>query len=324
MLAILTAPQLWIGLMLMLGLYVFMGRGESKKSSERLARATRKNASATTGKEEALSLRRRDPSQETAFGQMLGSMASISKLRARFEVAGMNTTPQKFITIMVSIALGTVFFVSVLLGKSPLIGLLLGLLLGLGLPHLSVSRRIKKRQKAFLKLFPDAIDLMVRGLRAGLPIGESFITVSHEIPAPMGDVFAAVSQQTALGVPMEKALADTAKKLDITEFNFFVTSIILQRETGGNLGEILSNLAEMLRGRHMMKLKIGALSSEARASAYIVGSLPMVVMLMLQVVSPEYLLPLFNDYRGNLSLAAAALSMATGAFIMARMTQLEI
>jgi tight adherence protein B len=125
-------------------------------------------------------------------------------------------------------------------------------------------------------------------------------------------------------MPMEKALTEAANKLALTELNFFVTTIILQRETGGNLGEILSNLADMLRQRHMMKLKITALSSEARASAYIVGSLPFLVFTILWFVKPEYLQPLFDDARGNKAMLGAAVSMAFGAFIMKRMTQLEI
>jgi tight adherence protein B len=133
-----------------------------------------------------------------------------------------------------------------------------------------------------------------------------------------------VSQQTQLGVPMEKALMDNAEKLGLTEFNFFVTTIILQRETGGNLSEILNNLADMLRQRHMMKLKIGALSSEARASAYIIGSLPFLVFSILMVISPSYLQPLFDDARGNKALLMAMGSLGVGAFIMKRMTQLEI
>ena len=158
----------------------------------------------------------------------------------------------------------------------------------------------------------------------GLPIAESFITVSHEVPDPLGGVFTRLSQQTQLGVPMERALADTAEKLGVTEFDFFVTSIILQRETGGNLGEILSNLADMLRQRHMMKLKIGALSSEARSSAYIIGALPFFVFVILEFMSPAYLRPLFDDYRGNLSLAGAGAMLAIGAIVMGKMTQLEI
>ena len=319
-----TSIELWVGLGLILGMVVlFGGKGNSKRTAARLNRvAGRKTQVAAMT--QAQSLRRLDPNQNSAFGQLLGSMRSISKLKARLETAGVEASPQKFVGIMAGIALFVFFVVGIMLGKSLLIALLLGILCGLALPHMYVGRKIKKRTKRFLLLFPEAIDLMVRGLRAGLPVAESFITVSHEVPPPLGDVFARISQQTGLGVPMEKALADTAEKLDITEFNFFVTSIILQRETGGNLGEILSNLSDMLRQRHMMKLKIGALSSEARASAYIVGSLPFFVFGMLMVLSPAYLRPLFDDFRGNLSLAAAAGMMGFGALVMGKMTQLEI
>ena len=324
MLAQLT--PLWIGLallaLLLLGAHFLSG--DRKKTQARLARVTRTQPNGAAISQTAHSLRRHDPSQDSAFAQMLASMRSISKLQARLEVAGMDTTPQKFLGIAAAIALVVILLVHVLLGKALLIALLLGILAGLGLPHFAVSRAIGKRQKKFLLLFPDAIELMVRGLRSGLPIAESFITVSKEVPPPVAETFLRISQQTALGVPMERALTLAAQNLGLPEFNFFVTGIILQRETGGNLGEILSNLAEMLRGRQMMRLKIHALSSEARASAYIVGALPFFVFGMLEVISPAYLSPLFNDYRGNLSLAAAAFSMTIGGLIMRKMTQLEI
>lgn len=323
---ILANPALWIGLALLMGVLVLGNRGSAsnKKKASRLARVTRKGALAKAGGA-ALSLRRIAPGSETNFGQMLSSMRSISKLRARLEVAGLvHTTPQKFLRIMGGIALGVAVLMFFLTNKPFYICLLIGVMFGLGLPHMAVSRKIKKRQLAFLKLFPDAIDLMVRGLRAGLPVAESFIVVSKELPPPMGDTFGVIAQQTQLGVPMEKALSDSATKLGLTEFNFFVTTIILQRETGGNLSEILNNLSDMLRQRHMMKLKIGALSSEARASAYIIGALPFLVFLILEAVSPEYLAPLFNDIRGNHALIGAGLCLFTGGFIMKRMTQLEI
>ena len=323
MMTLLTSPELWIGLGLMLVVWFALGSDGKAQSDARLARVTRKSSSTATATVQE-SLRMRDPSQDTPLGQFLAGMSSISKLKARFEIAGIQTTPQKFIAKMLVVGVVTFVVIAFVMGKSLMLALLAGILFGLWLPHLSLNRKIKKRHKVFLRLFPDAIDLMVRGLRAGLPIGESFITVSKEVAEPAGSLFGKIAQQTALGVPMEKALGDAATKLGVTEFNFFVTSIILQRETGGNLGEILSNLAEMLRGRHMMKLKIGALSSEARASAYIVGALPIAVTLMLQVISPEYLVPLFQDYRGNMALAAAIGSMTFGAFIMAKMTQLEI
>lgn len=324
--SILSAPELWIGLGLMLVVFVVLGNGsgERKKREARLARMTRRGAKAATSPT-AQSLRRKKPGEETAFGQMLLSMGSISKLQARLEIAGITqTTPQRFLSIVAGITVVVTLLLKIALGKPLLLCLLVGILLGLGLPHLVVSRKINKRKLTFLKLFPDAIDLMVRGLRAGLPIGESFITVSKEIPPPVGDCFASISQMTQLGMPMEKALADTASKLSITEFDFFVTTVILQRETGGNLGEILHNLSDMLRQRHMMKLKIRAISSEARASAYIIGSLPFLVFCILYVMSPDYIQPLFDDYRGNKALIGAGISLGIGAFIMKRMTQMEI
>lgn len=323
--ALFAMPELWIGL----GLFTFtailvMGGGkQTKKKKQRLLRVTSRSPrmASSAGND---SLRRKDPNEGSAIGQKLAEFNSIEKLRGRLETAGLSITPQKLLAYAAAIAVAALFVVSVIFGKSILIGLLLGVVLGLGLPHLYVKRKLKKRQLVFLKLFPEAIDLMVRGLRAGLPIAESFNVVSRELPPPMGDTFATISQQTALGVPMEKALSDAGLRINLTEFNFFVTTIIMQRETGGNLGEILSNLSDMLRQRQMMKLKIGALSSEARASAYIVGALPFVVFIMLSIISPKYLDPLYHDYRGNLSLLAALGSMLVGGFIMKRMTQLEI
>lgn len=322
--ALFAMPEFWAGggLLLMLAIFFLGGNAEKKKLKMRLQRISHKAPTAAV--KSADSLRRRDPNAGSAIGQKIAGFSSIEKLRGRMEMAGMTTTPQKLLAYVAGIFLGTVFFLSLILGKPLLLGMLVGLLLGLGLPHLVIKRKLHKRQMAFLKLFPEAIELIVRGLRAGLPVAESFITVSRELPPPMGDTFGIISQQTALGVPMEKALVDAAQRIDLTEFNFFVTTIILQRETGGNLGEILYNLADMLRARQMMKLKIGALSSEARASAYIVGALPFVVFGILSVVSPRYLDPLYNDYRGNVAVLSALGLIAFGGFVMKRMTAMEI
>ena len=325
MAAFLASPELWVAIAALLGgsYYLLLLRPQRARLNARMARATRKTtANMSLHAQSALSLRRHRPEANT-LGQFLQQFSSIEKLEARLELAGMHTRPQQFLGLALAIGLGACI-VLLVLGNPFLLSLLVGIIAGLGLPHLAVSRKIHKRKLQFLKLFPEAIDLIVRGLRAGLPVGEAFQTIAKEIPPPVGNLFTHISQQIALGLPMEKALAEAAEKLHMTEFNFFVTTIILQRETGGNLGEILSNLSEVLRQRQMMKLKIGALSSEARASAYIVGSLPFVVFLLLSFISPDYLSPLFNDYRGNLSLAGAALSMSMGGFIMKKMTELEI
>lgn len=316
--------EFWGGLAgLFIGVWLLSsGRAERHKQSERLARVTRKNPKAKTA--EALALRKRDPNAGgNPFAQWINAFSSIEKLAGKLETAGLALSTQQFLIRMLLVALGAWVLVLFFTG-SLLFAVLGGIVAGLGIPPMYVARRIKKRQRTFLKLFPEAIELIVRGLRAGLPVGESFIAVSKEIPPPVGDTFATIAQQTALGVPMEKALSDMAEKLQLTEFNFFVTTIILQRETGGNLGEILSNLAEVLRQRQMMKLKIHALSSEARASAYIVGALPFFVFGVLSLISPDYLNPLYNDYRGNMALGVAGMMMLFGGLVMKRMTQMEI
>ncbi len=149
-------------------------------------------------------------------------------------------------------------------------------------------------------------------------------TVVEEIGDPINRVFHEIVEQIALGVTPEKALQDMAKRLKMTEFDFFVTSIILQRETGGNLAEILSNLSEVLRQRIMFRLKIKAMSAEARISALIIGCLPFLVFLALNFVTPTYMEPLYNDYRGNIAVLVALGSMLFGGFIMAKLTRFEI
>ena len=322
--AILASPELWVGVIIIM-LLVFgptLLDGGAAKRRKRLEKMLHKSGNKTLTNA-ASSLRKHDPGANSAIGRFLAPLASIEKLKSRLEIAGMKTTPQKFLGTILGVTIAA-FVLFLILGMAPLLAALLGIIVGVGLPHFSIRRKIKKRQKTFLKLFPEGIDLIVRGLRAGLPVAESFNVVAKEIPEPVSGVFATISQQTALGLPMEHALSSTAEKLGMTEFNFFVTTIILQRETGGNLSEVLSNLGEVLRDRQMMKLKITALSSEARASAYIVGVLPFFVFGALSLVSPDYLTPLFDDYRGNMAIGVALGMMAFGAFIMARMTKFEI
>ena len=323
MLQLLAMPEIWIATGLIGGtIYWFVRENrQSKQVKLRLARITqRKKHSATA----AQSLRRKNPARETAFGQRLAEFSSVATLQGKLDSAGLTITVQRLLSWAGGLCAASFMLVTLLLGKSALIGLLLGIVIGVGGPYMLIRRRLRKRRLAFLKLFPDAIELMVRGLRAGLPVTESFYTVARELPAPMGDTFTTITQQIQLGMPLERSLVEAALRLDLTEFNFFVTTVILQRETGGNLSEILENLADMLRQRQIMKLKIRALSSEARASAMIVGSLPFLVFAALSIISPDYLDPLYDDYRGNMALIGVIGTLMFGSFVMYRMTQFEI
>jgi tight adherence protein B len=183
-----------------------------------------------------------------------------------------------------------------------------------------IIRRINK----FNTNFPDAIELMVRGLRSGLPISETLAIVASEIGGPVGVEFRAVADKMKIGRTMEAALQDTADRLGTPEFQFFVITLAIQRETGGNLAETLSNLADVLRKRAQMKLKIRAMSSESKASAYIVGSLPFVVFLLVMFVNPTYMGGFFTDQRLMVAGLGGLLWMGIGGFIMAKMVSFEI
>ena len=195
---------------------------------------------------------------------------------------------------------------------------------GLLLPHIVVSGMAKKRTANFNDLFPDAIDLMVRGLRSGLPVTECIKAVGRELPDPVGGEFRRITDEIKFGSKVNEALWAAAHRLDIAEFKFFVVSLSVQQETGGNLAETLGNLSEILRRRKQMRLKIKAMSSEAKASAMILGALPFLMFCIIYLMNPEYETVLFTDPRGRLMLAAGLGAMGSGILVMAKMVRFEI
>jgi tight adherence protein B len=201
---------------------------------------------------------------------------------------------------------------------------LTGLFLGMFLPHLVVSRIGNRRMKAFIALFPDAIDLMVRALRSGLPISEAIVGAGREIADPVGCELRLVENGMRLGRDLEALLWDIAKRIDTPEFRFFIIALSVQRETGGNLAETLANLAEALRRRRQMRAKVRAMSSETRATTMILGGLPLVVIGLLMLTSPDYLRPLFHDARGHILCAIAVSMLVTGVAIMNKMARFDI
>ena len=209
-------------------------------------------------------------------------------------------------------------------GAPLLLSVLLGAFLGIGGPHFVIGRMIKRRINKFNTNFPDAIELMVRGLRSGLPITETLGIVAGEITGPVGAEFRMVSDKMKIGRTMEAALQDTADRLGTPEFQFFVITLAIQRETGGNLAETLSNLADVLRKRAQMKLKIRAMSSESKASAYIIGALPFTVFGLVYMINPKYMGGFFTDERLIVAGIGGMIWMGIGALIMAKMINFEI
>jgi tight adherence protein B len=317
-------------ILIILGLIVVAGLGyglwflltvKRRQNLKRIDRIRmRKVAAVKSGQD--MSLRRKTEEAKGLIYWLMKPLPDFKRMGETLERAGKTISPKRYVFHRMMWFSGIAAILSMKL--NPALAIAIALVAGVWIPIKFLKRKINKRNKAFLRLFPDAIDLIVRGLRSGLPVSESLTVVSTEIPDPVGSVFATVSNTMKLGVPMEKALHETAKKLDLTEFNFFTTSIVLQRETGGNLAEILNNLSEVLRGRFLMHMKIKALCSEARASAIIVGALPFFVIGAVSIMSPSYLEPLINDYRGNIAALTAAGMMITGGWVMNRMTKFEI
>jgi tight adherence protein B len=202
--------------------------------------------------------------------------------------------------------------------------LLLGIAIGVGLPHIVIGSMGKRRMRSFLNLFPDAIDLMVRALRSGLPISEAIIGAAQEIGNPVGPEFSTIESGMRMGRDLESLLWDIAKRIDAPELRFFIIALSVQRETGGNLAETLANLSDLLRRRRMMAQKVRAMSSEARASTMILGSLPFVVTTILLLTSPTYIRTLFTDPRGMMLIALALAMLGTGIGIMVKMAKFEI
>jgi len=258
---------------------------------------------------------------ERAVGQWLPRKAVLQSRLAR---TGKKITIAHYV---IWIGLTTVITAGIahfLFGISPAVSALAGLAFGMLLPHVFVGHLGNRRLKAFNTKFPEAIDLIVRGLRSGLPISESIVTVSKEIGDPIGGEFRTIDQSIRLGRTIEEALWDAAARIDTPEFKFFVISISVQRETGGNLAETLDNLSDILRKRRQMKLKVRALSSEARASAYIIGSLPFAMFGILLLINYDYVMELFRDPRGMVMVAVGLTSMLIGVLVMAKMVRFEI
>jgi len=229
-----------------------------------------------------------------------------------------------YVLINLGIATAVFMVVAVAFRQSLGVAMLLGIVAGVGIPYMATGMMAGNRIKAFTAQFPDAIDLIVRGLKAGLPVTESIASVGREMADPVGAEFRQISDSIKFGRSLEDTMWATAKRLDTPEFKFFVISLSVQRETGGNLSEALANLSDILRRRRQMKLKIKAMSSEAKASAIILGSLPFIMFGIIFAMSPEYEMQLFTDPRGQMMLGVGLFIMSIGITVMNKMVRFEI
>nr|MCB7500796.1 type II secretion system F family protein [Enterobacter roggenkampii] len=237
---------------------------------------------------------------------------------AKLKQAGLELSLRTFVVI--SVVMGLVgALLAFVLGGNILIVLGVGIAMGLGLPRWVVNMKAKARMKKFSLAFPDAVDVLVRGIKTGLPVHDCFKVIARESPEPLAGEFRLLVEGMGVGLTLADALDKMYMRMPTPELKFFAIVIAIQQKSGGNLAEALSNLTSVLRARRMMGEKIKAMSSEAVASAAIIGSLPPVVMIMVTLTSPSYMMLLFTDVRGHVMLLGAVLWMATGVFVMKRM-----
>ncbi|TSB04213.1 type II secretion system F family protein [Sphingorhabdus contaminans] len=309
-------------LVLVLIALAFMGPNVGKATSRRLGAVKMRHSDSADARVEQ-QMRKALAARRPLVFTDGRSISRADRLRLRLAQTGKNWTLQQYLITSASIA----FLVMAALwikGAPMYLALFGGLMLGAGLPHFAVSFLMAKRIKLFTTNFPDAIELLVRGLKSGLPVGETLGMVAKEIPGPVGEEFKMVTEKIRIGKTMEDALQETADRMGTPEFQFFVITLAIQRETGGNLAETLANLADVLRKRAQMKLKIRAMSSESKASAYIVGSLPFFVFGMVWSVNQKYLAGFFFEPRLMIAGMIGIVWMSIGAFIMAKMVNFEI
>jgi len=322
MLPTLLLAAMFMGAM-MLVYFAFAGPGGAKAQVRRLdALRVRHGVGSVTPIEAQMRrvLATRDTKLDTYFSQFI---PKPDLLRKRIAMTGKSWTLGQFSLAIVIITV-VVAAAACIRGLPIYLALLLGLFLGIGIPNLVINSTIKRRIKAFTVKFPDAIELLVRGLRSGLPISETISVVANEVPGPVGSEFRSVTDKMKIGKTMDAALQETADRLGTPEFQFFCITLAIQRETGGNLAETLSNLSDVLRKRMQMKLKINAMSSESKASAYIIGVLPFCVFGLIMMVNPAYMTKFFTDERLMVAGGVGLIWMAIGGFIMRQMINFEI
>ncbi|EGD57296.1 type II secretion system protein [Novosphingobium nitrogenifigens DSM 19370] len=304
------------------GITLFMGPNPARESSRRLQAVKLRHSESTTDKVEA-QYRKALAARKPKAYKLAGSSSRLEALSLRLDRTGRGWTISQYLYASLGLVILFGGFVWIKSG-SLVLGLALGIAIGAGLPHFAVSWAINKRINNFITRFPDALELLVRGLRSGLPISETLVVVANELPGPVSEEFKIVTDRIRLGRTMEDALQETADRLDLAEFSFFCITLAIQRETGGNLAETLANLADVLRKRAQMKLKIKAMSSESKASAYIVGSLPFIVFALIYSINPRYLGQFFVDERLMVAGIGGLIWLSMGAFIMSRMVNFEI
>jgi tight adherence protein B len=310
--------------------YVFLyGRIESENRAEqRIGLVQGQNTGDTQRARGVVDAARRRKSVQDTLKEVEEKQKAKAKssnsppLKLRMEQAGLAWTKRTF--FIISLVLGVIIAFAVWLAGAPVwAAAALGLAGLLGAPRWYVNFRRKRRLKKFLDEFANAMDVIVRGVKSGLPLNDCIKIIANEAAEPVKSEFRFIIETQSLGVPLAEAVAKLAERVPVPESSFFAIVIAIQQRAGGNLSEALGNLSRVLRDRKRMKGKIGAMSQEAKASAGIIGALPVVVMVLVYLSSPKYIMLLFTEQLGNVILGASAIWMFLGILVMRKMINFD-
>jgi tight adherence protein B len=321
-----------LGIALMAGLavggvaFAFIGSGgDNTKSNKRLAAASRGTGAKAAASKAADALGESNAKRRKAVQETLKEIErKQASARPRATIAnmlqqadwGMDPRMFLYITLGLGVAMVCVFF---FLGYDWYVALGAGFAVGFGFPRWFLGFSISRRKAAFLKEFANSIDVIVRGVKSGLPLNECLKIIAHEAGEPVGPEFRNIVEGLKVGVTLEDGLKKMYERMPISEVNFFQIVLSIQQKTGGNLSEALGNLSAVLRDRKRLQGKIQALSSEAKASAGIIGSLPVIVMTLVYFTTPDYIALLFTERFGNFLLLCTVTWMSVGIFVMKKM-----
>ena len=241
-------------------------------------------------------------------------------LRLKLQRAGMDITPNTFwiVSAITGVAAGATTFIS-LPTVTPLVCIAAAFVAAFGLPRFVVAKATARRQKKFTSEFANAIDVIVRGVKSGLPLNECMNIIARESPSPIREEFQELVEQQRVGIPLSECFERMMQRMPLPEVKFFAIVIGIQQQAGGNLSEALGNLSGVLRDRRRLEMKVKALSAEAKASAWVLASLPFLVMSMVYLTTPDYILLLFRLKTGQFMLMLSAFWMTCGVLIMRKM-----
>jgi len=305
--------------------FAFAGGG-GEKTKKRMAAVAKPSARARGAKAVADSNQQRRKNVQVMLKELEKQQAEKKQrptLRRRIEMAGLTISGKLYWILSAMFAVVVAFVLVVIIGSNILVALLGGFAAGLGFPRWVLAFLKNRREKAFTREFATAIDIIVRSVKTGLPVNEAMKVVSTEVPEPVAGEFKLLLEGQKVGVPMDQGLKRMFERMPTPEVNFFGIVMTIQQKSGGNLSEALSNLAGVLRDRKRLQGKIRAMSSEAKASAMIIGSLPPAVMALVWFTTPAYIALLFSTPLGNIMLIACGVWMAIGIFVMKRMVSFK-